>query len=645
HPVTVATDLVEPKALGDMFATMSFRSACALAFLSGFLVLTMEVVLQHQFAQVSINSLFSSATVLVWVLLSLAAGSALVPLLFKIRVDASTFLRGVLVLAGVLCAAQPFLFTAMRGGVEILPYELTPAAYTFEVSKLGLIALCPAFIVAGLLFPILLQQASAGSASDTARNVALLLAWNGLGGWIGSELAQDVIVPRAGLWQSAVLVGLGYCLIALMVRNGANQSPAKTPLKRPDFVRWMPLSAGALVALAFFGAAKLPQVTVGPEERLAALEIGREGVVATVECAPGDWRMLFNNSYTLGGSLAKSNQERQAHIPILLHGNATSVAVLGVATGSTVAGAALHPNVQRIDAAELSPLVLGQAETFFGPYNRNVFADPRVRFVAEDARWMVASERETYDVVVGDLFLPWRTGEGRLFSVEHFQAVRRSLKPDGVFCQWLPLFQLTRPQFDAIARTFQEVFPEVLVVRGDFYTELPILGLIGGRDLSRINWQRVAERCAELRDAGAVTDPLSRHEDGVAMMIVGMLPAPDDGPVNTLANAWLEWNCGRNILGMKTPWFVGVPQAEFVRDLQRSANPLLPESLQRAHDSGQFFLTLEIAARLRLPVYADLHGQMTQRLPESLRHDASALWQEWPSRVKPRPILQTVSTR
>ena len=224
---------------------------------------------------------------------------------------------------------------------------------------------------------------------------------------------------------------------------------------------------------------------------MAALTVGREGVVATLECGPGYWRMLFNNSYTLGGSKAQFNQERQSLLPLLLHGNPKSVATLGVATGSSVAGAALHPDVERIDAIELSPLVLRYAEEFFSSFNREVFRDSRVTFIAEDARWVVAARHESYDVVVGDLFLPWRTGEGRLFTREHFQNVRRSLKPGGVFCQWLPLFQLTQPQFEAIARTFREVFPSAFVVRGDFHSELPILGLVGGRDLGNLDWANV----------------------------------------------------------------------------------------------------------------------------------------------------------
>jgi spermidine synthase len=154
-------------------------------------------------------------------------------------------------------------------------------------------------------------------------------------------------------------------------------------------------------------------------------------VVATVERGPDDWQILFNNSYTLGGSKAQFNQERQAHLPLLLHGRAKTVATLGVATGSTVAGASSHPGVERIDAVELSPLVLGYAREYFGPYNRDVFRDPRVRFVAGDARWVMARRHAAYDVVVGDLFLPWRTGEGRLFALEHFRNVKHSLKPGG----------------------------------------------------------------------------------------------------------------------------------------------------------------------------------------------------------------------
>lgn len=598
------------------------RQLAGLAFCSGFLVLSLEVILQHQFAQVTINSFFSNGTVLAWGLISLAVSSALVPLVAKSR-GKSNRLPGMLLLAAACCAVQPFIFTWMRNGVEIFPYELRPVAYAWEVGKLALVALCPVFIASGLLFPFLLHKTTAEAPASAGRRVAVLLGWNGLGGWVGSEISQSFITPYFGLWQSIILLGAGYAALAVFVAPKKNFS-------------WFPIATGAGIVGAFVFGSALPQISLNPGEHLATVKVGREGVVATVECAPGDWRILFNNSYTLGGSKARANQEREAHLPILLHGHARSIAILGVASGGTVAGATLHSELERIDAAELSPLVLQQARQFFTPYSRTVFNDSRVHLIQEDARWMVATKENTYDVVVGDLFLPWRTGEARLFSVEHFQAVRRALKSDGVFCQWLPLFQLTRAQFDAISRSFQEVFPDAMVVRGDFYTELPIVGLVGGRDLEKLNWKEIADGCSRLRLRGDITDPLVRHEEGLAMMLVGELPSPAKGPVNTLGNAWLEWDCGKNIVGMASPWFIGVPEAEYLQEIQRTAQCLIPPALQEAHDSGQFFLTLEIAAKLRLPQYYNFAEQIPARLPAAMREDREVSWQEWPTRVKPK---------
>ena len=77
-----------------------------LAFASGFLVLSLEVVLQHQLAQVTINSLFSSAFVLVLVLVALAAAAVLVPLLVRLVGDGRDVLGLALIAASILAARK-----------------------------------------------------------------------------------------------------------------------------------------------------------------------------------------------------------------------------------------------------------------------------------------------------------------------------------------------------------------------------------------------------------------------------------------------------------------------------------------------------------------------------------------------------------
>lgn len=123
----------------------------------------------------------------------------------------------------------------------------------------------------------------------------------------------------------------------------------------------------------------------------------------------------------------------------------------------------------------------------------------------------------------------------------------------------------------------------------NFYAELPIIGLVGGRGFHEIDWAKLEAGCERLQNGGVTRDPLVRHADGVAMLLVGPLPKIEPGPVNSLANAWLEWDAGRNILGLAQPWHIGVPLAEYVRDVQRASRSLLPENRVETHESGQFF--------------------------------------------------------
>ncbi len=560
-----------------------------IAFASGFLILAQETLAQHQVGQVVVNSLFSSATVLTAVLLALALAATLNATIPRLARPAPALL-----LAALGCATQPFLFTTWTHGLIPLDWQLSPTDYAVQTAALLAVAVIPPFVLVGLVFPAAVRLTSAD-------RIGSLLAWNGLGGWLGAELTNRFVAPTFGLWQSLILLACGYAI--LLARH------------RPRLTAG--LSGGLVVALLF--AAQLPQVGLQKGETLRSLTVAREGVVASVERSARDHRILFNNTYSLGGSLASENQERQAHLPILLHGDAKRVATLGVATGSTLAGAAQHPTVEAITAIELSPAAAEIAREQFAEFNRDVFTDPRVDFKIGDARWVIARHLGEFDVVVGDLFLPWRTGEGRLFTREHFENVRRSLQSDGLFCQWLPLFQLTRPQFNTIVRTFAEVFPDAFLVRGDFYADQPIVGLVGGRALGQIDWNRVETTAHRL--APETTDPLVTHAEGVAMLVLGP-PPRTSGPANTLGNAWLEWNAGRNIIGLAEPWFTDQPFTSFAASLSRTAREDLPPHLRPAHAAGE-------------TIAASPSTDPGSILPDALADDLGVDWEAWPGKLKP----------
>ena len=78
----------------------------------------------------------------------------------------------------------------------------------------------------------------------------------------------------------------------------------------------------------------------------------------------------------------------------------------------------------------------------FYPANRRVFDDPRATFVVDDAKAFFAESRRRFDVILSEPSNPWVSGVSGLFTDEFYRRVRGWLTPDGVFGQWLHLYEI-----------------------------------------------------------------------------------------------------------------------------------------------------------------------------------------------------------
>jgi len=221
------------------------------------------------------------------------------------------------------------------------------------------------------------------------------------------------------------------------------------------------------------------------------------------------------------------------------------VVFVGSATGHTAGAAVLHP-VEEIVLVEIVPEVQAMAAEHFARTNRGVHRDPRTRLVVEDGRNHLRATRERYDVIVADLFLPWRPGVGSLYTREHFEAVRQRLAPGGLFCQWLPIHQHGPESFQTLAATFLDVFPNATVWRGDFYRKWPRVALIGFEGEPT----PVASVDARVRALAArgVEDRWVTLPWGFWMLYVGPLAAASElaaVPLNSDARPRFEYLAGR----------------------------------------------------------------------------------------------------
>jgi len=96
--------------------------------------------------------------------------------------------------------------------------------------------------------------------------------------------------------------------------------------------------------------------------------------------------------------------------------------------------------------------------TWFADANHRALEDPRVRLVLDDGRSFVERGTEKFDVIISEPPNIWVSGVSGLFTTEFYRAARARLRPGGMLCQWLPLYELSKEDFATALATMGTQF-------------------------------------------------------------------------------------------------------------------------------------------------------------------------------------------
>jgi spermidine synthase len=562
-------------------APVSWRRRLA-AVGAGALGIGVEVLWTRLFGQVLHNSVYSFAAVTLVVVLGLAAGAALAVRLLRAAPPAAVA-AGALAIAGIATGVGPWSLVRLTGDLGYVGMRTGLGEYVLRIIALAAVTVGPAALASGLVLPAL--WAEAAEASGSAVVLGELSAASMAGGIAGALLAGFAVVPALGLWLGLVAAAAVYWLVAVLT------APARVRLRL--------FACGALAVVAQLVVRRGPLVSLVPGETLRSIAEGPSGVVTVVDTGD-DLQLRLDNHYLLGGSAAATAERRLGLVPLLLHPAPHRVAFIGMATGiSASAGPAL--GVAETTVIELVPEVAAAAREHFAAWNGGLPDRPDVRLVVDDGRRVLAAEPVRYDVVVGDLLVPWHPGAGNLYAREMLETVARRLAPGGLYCQWLPLYQLTREEFDVIARTFLAVFPEVSVWRADFYPDRPVVGLVGRRAARSLDLVSVARRLGALPDWSR--DPLLETPRGLLMLSLGDLSAARDlvppGRSDSDDEPTIEFLAPRmtrmSADGDKD-WFTGPPLVDFAEALA-ARTPAQDDAAGTARRAGLALARYALAAR------------------------------------------------
>lgn len=124
--------------------------------------------------------------------------------------------------------------------------------------------------------------------------------------------------------------------------------------------------------------------------------------------------------------------EMLAHVPLLAHGNARRVLIIGGGDGGMLREVLRHPTVETVVQVEIDPSVIELSKKWIPNVSRGSFDDPRLQLIIADGAKFVHETDQRFDVIICDSTDPIGPGEV-LFTSEFYGNCKRVLNPKGIF--------------------------------------------------------------------------------------------------------------------------------------------------------------------------------------------------------------------
>ncbi len=151
--------------------------------------------------------------------------------------------------------------------------------------------------------------------------------------------------------------------------------------------------------------------------------------------------------------------EMLSHVPILAHGKARDVLIVGGGDGGMLREVTRHRTIERITQVEIDGQVIDLCRHFLPRHSDGAFDDPRVNVVIDDGLHFLQSCERRFDVIISDSTDPIGPGEA-LFSHDFYLACRSRLNPGGVLVTQNGVAFMQPEELAATARRLAAVFDD-----------------------------------------------------------------------------------------------------------------------------------------------------------------------------------------
>ncbi|CNI79742.1 MULTISPECIES: polyamine aminopropyltransferase [Yersinia] len=124
--------------------------------------------------------------------------------------------------------------------------------------------------------------------------------------------------------------------------------------------------------------------------------------------------------------------EMMTHVPLLAHGQAKKVLIIGGGDGAMLREVSRHKNIEQITMVEIDAGVVEFCRQYLPNHSAGAYDDPRFKLVIADGVDFVNQTTEKFDVIISDCTDPIGPGES-LFTSAFYEGCARSLNEGGIF--------------------------------------------------------------------------------------------------------------------------------------------------------------------------------------------------------------------
>jgi predicted membrane-bound spermidine synthase len=372
------------------------------------------------------------------------------------------------VMGGAALATLPVYLASFSWMSALLAaFDETLQGYTaFNLSRYGisLAVMLPATFCAGITLPLMTKILVVAGKGERA--IGWVYGMNTLGSIAGVVLAGLILLPWVGLKALLIIGAAADMAIGMMIFAYLGYTARLTRLCAPA------------LGLATVGAIGIVGFGTTMDRTLLTSGVFRHGVVPQ----PGTWELLFykdGRTATVAalrrtddkllflstngkpdasllpewfkepdptarpGPLRRdaATQTLLALIPLAHASQGRAVAVIGQGSGQSSHLLLGNLRIEHFVTVEIEPEMIAGSRVFY-PVNRRVFDDPRATYAVDDARSFFAAEQRRYDLILSEPSNPWVSGVSSLFTTEFYARIAPLLSDQGIFAQWLQLYEL-----------------------------------------------------------------------------------------------------------------------------------------------------------------------------------------------------------